>query len=95
MSYDSLNCPMGTFMAGASATVHVASTPTVCGQFSNTAMVTADNFGQLSSPQASSTILCSGLNVVTTADSTPISADAAAGLTTTVSLCQLDLPLPM
>ena len=92
ISYDAsgdetLTCPYGDIAPGASESVHVTATYTGCGQFSNTAMASADNSSTVASNQASTTVLCSsGLNVVTTPDSTPVSADATAGFTTTVSV---------
>ncbi len=98
ISYDAsgdeiLSCPYRNLAGGASKSVHVTATYTGCGQFSNTAVVTAGNSSMVSSPQASTTVLCSsGLNVVTTPDSTPISADATAGFTTTVSVSASSTP---
>jgi uncharacterized repeat protein (TIGR01451 family) len=82
----SLSCPIGDMAPGSSATIHVASTPTICGQFSNTAIASPTNAGAVSSPQASTTVPCGSLDVVTAPDSTPISADDTAGFTTTVSV---------
>jgi uncharacterized repeat protein (TIGR01451 family) len=86
ISGQTLSCPIGALAASNTATIDVGSTPTTCGQYTNTAMASADNASSVASNSASATVLCSGLNVVTTPDDSPINADDIAGFTTTVSL---------
>ncbi|MEO7296871.1 MAG: hypothetical protein ABIZ57_12110, partial [Candidatus Limnocylindria bacterium] len=82
----SLVCDFGDMDASDFAVVHVSSATTAdsCATYDNTAVADAFNHGEVTSPEATITVECPGLNLDKSADADPIDAGDEASFTITV-----------